>query len=53
MIKIAEVLPPHPTPLWRMVRQCGIEHVVGGMDFRGISRYQGIENVPREHRPWS
>jgi len=42
MIKIAEVLPTTYTPLWKLVKQCGVDHVVGGMS-----------GLDKNHSPWS
>ncbi len=33
MLHLAEFLPARPTPLWKIVRQCGVTHAVGVMDF--------------------
>ncbi|NLF02888.1 MAG: TIM barrel protein [Anaerolineales bacterium] len=46
-MEIAEVLPPQPSPLWRLVKQCGVQHVVGAIDFSPIA------GADREEQPWS
>ncbi len=45
MITIAEMLPPPQSTLWTMVKQCGVDHAVGTMDFRST-------RAPGE-QPWS
>ncbi len=47
MIKIAEILPGTHTPLWNLIKQCGITHVVGMMDLT-----QGLDGGV-EDKPWS
>lgn len=42
MIEIAEMLPSQPTPLWKLARQAGVRHAVGGLP--------GEEGGPE--RPW-
>ncbi len=48
MIRIAEILPPKQSPLWSMVKQCGVDDVVGMMDFSGEVQ----TGVPRDDLPW-
>jgi len=46
VIEIAEALGTRPSELWTMVKQAGVYHAVGGMDFsRGL-------DVARENLPW-
>ncbi|RKX34837.1 MAG: mannonate dehydratase [Verrucomicrobia bacterium] len=47
MIKIAEVLPPEPGPLARMVRQCGVNHVVSPV------RLDPIPGAAPDDQPYS
>ncbi len=47
MIRIAEVLRPEPSPLWRLVLQCGVTHVVAGIGLRPLP------GADKEAQPWS
>ena len=50
MIKIAEVLPSHPSSLWKMVKQCGVDDVVAGFD---LGSSADPAEVHPDQRPWS
>lgn len=46
MIKIAEVLPPKPSPLWNMVKQCGVTNIVGSMDMSTLHTARTPDELP-------
>lgn len=46
MIKLAEALPPKPSPLWKLVKQTGVNYVVGGMDFSTLNTAKSKDDLP-------
>lgn len=47
MIEIGEFLPPQRSSLWTLVKQCGIDRIVGTMDFTHM------DSSNKEDLPWS
>lgn len=50
MVQIAEALRSTPSPLWRLVRQCGVRHVVAGVPLRPVPG-EDPENQPYAYMP--
>ena len=48
-MKVAEALPPSPGPLWRLVKQCGVDYAVGTSG--GNTR--SADAAGRGEPPWS
>jgi len=60
VIEIAELLPPWPTPLWHLVRQCGVRYAVGTLPYPAAFSWMqnhgtgsgGAAAPANEDRPW-
>ena len=48
MIEIAEYLPTTPTPLWKLSKQAGVDHAVGGLPFEADLRG---DDAPWDYEP--
>lgn len=48
MIEIAEYLPTTPTPLWKLSKQAGVNHAVGGLPFEADLRG---DDAPWDYAP--
>lgn len=46
MIEIAEALSPQPTPLWKLVKQAGVNHVVGRLPYGDSGNEQPWDYMP-------